>query len=170
MGQLEKKDIPSVFEFVKNDVEKNRKKSEEHGIFIYKDVLDFLSIDGFDISQMGTKYIAKFVDVLYHEKELLLLCYNRRGEIDGFWKDFWNLNDKNNPHYSLYGESSIIIPKMRESIVSSSFEEDDTNINEFIYGLTDTQIARRGYFPKELPGHEYAHSVSYSKILLGKNN
>ncbi len=169
MSQLEKKDMPLVFQFVSKDVENNRKKSEENGIFIFKDALDFLEIDGFDITQKGTEYIAKFIDVLYHEKELLLLCFNRRGEIDGFWKDFWNLNDRNNPHYTLYGDSNIIIPEMRKSIKSSLYESDDTNLNELIYQITDTQIDRRGYFSKELPGHEYAHNVSYRKILLGIN-
>ena len=58
---------------------------------------------------------------------------------------------------------------MRKSIKSSLYESDDTNLNELIYQITDTQIDRRGYFSKELPGHEYAHNVSYRKILLGIN-
>ena len=82
--------LPHIIKEVEDSKEANKKV----GIDIYKSALRRLDNDGFDTSQIGTRYIAKLVEVFYHEKKLLVRTYKRAA-----FKGYWDLNDKENHNY-----------------------------------------------------------------------
>lgn len=159
MSLDKKQQVFDMEAFIKAEVEKQRQISKQGKIDVYRSALNRLWYDGFYADQAGTIYIAKLIDVLYHERELLKRFYKRPS-----FKGYWNLNDKSNPHYFLLGDSEKVISSMRKSIVLSQYEEDDTDICELVYDLTDREMARNllyhGASKEDVP--------SYKLLLKGQ--
>lgn len=156
------------------EVEQSKEENKKVGIDIYKSALRRLDNDGFDTSQIGTRYIAKLVEVFYHEKKLLVRAYKRAS-----LKGYWDLNDKENPHYFSLGVSEEVMTKMREAIIGSTLEENDTDFNEMIYDLADQEIFRYCFYRVDTPDRKLfidanlkakkPKRVSYTYCLLKKD-
>ena len=154
MSQMNKK-LYYAYAWKVNEAEKQKQISEQNGIYIYKSALDRLWGDGFNLDDKGSKYIAKLIEALYHEKELLRRFYKRES-----FREYWDLKDKYNPHYFLLGDSDKIIGEMRESIIKSPYEKDDADLNELIYDLSDLEIMR-------YEGRRDGQFLGYKKLLKG---
>lgn len=135
-----------------NEAEKQRKISEQNGIYIYRSALDRLDNDGFNLDELGSQYIAKLIEALYHERELLRRFYKRES-----FREYWDLKDIYNPHYFLLGDSKLIMDEMKGSIIRSSCEKDDADLNELVYDLTDLEIQRYEGRQQEGPILGYKH-------------
>ena len=131
------------------------------GIDIYKSALRRLEGDGFDIEEPGSKYIARLIEALYHERELL----EKYGKRDSY-KGYWDLKDINNPHYEGLGDAKEIQKEMRESIIHSPYEDNDADINELIYDLADLEIKHYDYYRSDKPDHKIDNAISYKKNLI----
>jgi len=130
--------------------------SEKKGIDIYRSALDRLRYDGFNLEELGTEYIAKLIFLLYHERSLLEMYYKRPG-----YQGYWDLSNDMNSHYKLLGNTKNKINNIRLAIEHSTCEENDADINELIYDLTDLEIRR--YCEDSRPRDE---QTSYKKLLL----
>lgn len=137
-------------------VRKSMIQSKKKHIDIYRSALDRLQGDAFIIKEAGSQYIAKLIYQLYHERKLLEKYHDRPS-----YQGYWDLSDINNPHYYRLGDSIQILKAIRESIIHSCCEEDDADINELIYDLSDLEISRHNEDKRE-----YDDRISYKKILL----
>lgn len=140
-------------------VRKQKKLAKKQKLDIYKSALIRLKEDGFKIKQKGSKYIAKLIEALYHERELLKL-YSKRASFEGYW----NLKDIYNPHYFELGDGKEIIDAMRKSIINS-YEKDDCDLNELIYFFADKEILVRNYLYQDDPRYSAKNAMSYKKEL-----
>ena len=137
---------------------KSMNKSKQKGIDIYRSALNRLDGDGFHIEDRGSQDIARLINQLYHERLLLEKYYKRPSYIG-----YWDLSDISNPHYSMINDMSNrkIMDNIREAIIHSYLEEDDADINDLIYELTDNEISL--YNEDDRP---YSERISYKKLLL----
>lgn len=152
---LTNKELFYAYAWKVNEAEKQKQISEQNGIYIFKSALDRLDNDGFNLEEKGSEYIAKLVEALYHERELLRRFSKRKS-----FREYWDLKDKYNPHYFLLGDSEMIMGEMRKSIIKSPYEKDDTDLNELIFDLTDLEITR-------YEGRQDGPILGYKQLLKG---
>ena len=137
-------------------VKKSQRLSERNGIDIYRSALLRLEGDCFNIEEIGSQDIAKIIYRLYHERWLLEKYYKRPS-----YEGYWDLSDPKNPHYKSLGSGKRIIGEMRESIINSSCEEDNADLNELLYDLCDLEIRKYNE-----DNREPEERISYKKLLL----
>ena len=135
---------------------KSMNLSKENGLNIYKNALRRLDNDGFNIDNKGSQYIADLINLFYHERKLLEKYYKRPS-----YQGYWDLSDIKNPHYINIGNGKFVISEMRNEIIKSPYEDDDADLNELIYDLTDIEIARCNE-----DNRRYDEQISYKKLLL----
>ena len=144
---------------------KQKELAMQQGIDIYKSALERLNGDGFIIEEKGSQYIAKLIECLYLERELLKKYANRPS-----YEGYWDLNDPQNPHYYQLGDAKEIQEEMRKSIINSSCEDNDADFNELIYDLSDLEIFRNNYYRQDDPEYHGSKAISYIRILKPNNN
>lgn len=152
--------IYSLYGYRVEYVHKQKRLAKEKGLDIYQSALERLYDDGFKIEQDGSIYIAKLIEDLYHERELLKK-YSKRPSYLGYW----DLKDIHNPHYYPLGDAREIQEEMRKSIISSSCEQNDADINELIYDLSDREIIKHNYLYQDDPRLQAQFAPSYCKSL-----
>jgi hypothetical protein len=163
---LNYKDIYYGYVFRQEVVDKQIEESKEKGLDIFESALIRLEGDGFDIEEEGTMCLARLIEMLYHERELLQKYHARES-----YKGYWDLNDKSNSHYYRVGngDSERIISEIRRSIWHSSCEDNRVDLNELAYDLADKEIAYYEYYQQDDPEKSMDKAISYIKILKNNN-
>ena len=159
MYQLSK-EVFNVYGWKIQYVREQKRLAAEAGLDIYKSALERLYGDGFRIEQAGSMYMAKLIECLYHERELLNKYYRRLS-----YQGYWDLKDIYNPHYYQLGDSNEVQEEIRKSIIDSSCEKDDADLNELIYDLSDREIIQYNYLYKDDMEHAAKNAISYKKLL-----
>lgn len=107
----------------------------ERQVSIRKCALDYLENDGFNIEDQGTQYLASLITLLYHERKL----YRRKDIKDKAY--YWNLNDWNNEHFGMLGNTKEnVINAILSSIGTNDMENGP--IDELVYEMADSIIYR----------------------------
>lgn len=145
------------------NMRKQKRLAEQDGLKIYESALSNLYNDGFFIEESGTQYIAKLIEQLIYEREFLKKYCNRKS-----YEGYWDLEDKNNPHYAELGNGKKILRQIRKSIIHSYFEDDDISINDLIYHFADQDILYYYYLYKDDPEYSSDKAISYNKLLKNK--
>lgn len=154
--------IKNLYGYSVQYVKEEKEYSKKSGIDIYQSALNRLYDDLFVIEQDGSKYLAKLIEALYHERALLLQFAR-----DPSFARYWDLKDINNPHYIELGDAQQIIDEMRKSIIDSRCEKNDADLNELIYDLADREIIKYNYLYKDDEEHAAKNAISYKKLLPG---
>lgn len=123
---------------------------------IRQHILQTLKGDGFDINHQGTQYLASLITLYFHERRLYRK-YGERKNCEGYW----NLNDWDNEHYGMLGNTK---ENVVYSILSAIGKNDMENgpIDELVYEIADSYI--RSYDREEILDSE-EKPIEYSKML-----
>ena len=90
---------------------------------------DVLENDGFDLKEEGTKYLARLIENLYHERKLYYEQGNKY--------DYFNLDDYSNIHYEMLGVSKEqVIYQIISSIATNELEM-GCSISKIAYEVVD---------------------------------
>lgn len=129
-----KKKIDAIYKS-KVILESINETKENYNLSIRDMFLNHISqSDGFDINDLGTQYLASLMTMLYHERRLY---YTARDT------SYFDLNDENNKHYSMFGiNSKTFIDEINKSIEKNP--KDDGPIDELVYDVVNYFIYRYG--------------------------
>ncbi len=120
--------------------------------------LEDLEEEGFNLKDKGTQYLATLITIYFHERKLFRIKnFTNQAYFDKTILRYFNLNRKDNEHYSMLGTTKEkAVKEMNNAIAKSN--NPNTTIEEIVYDIADYYITKH-----REDGDE--KNVSYTKNL-----